>query len=466
MIFDDIERISPNLSFISLLGYFNQLFLCGVKIICSFSFNIWDYKPDVGRQKDFELFKEKVFDRIYSINSENKQAFINCLSELETGSVEPLIPIFNNNLRDAFRSKKIYKSILSVFSEKNVQFDKIMGKDLLLECCCLADRIIFGHNEEQTTAGKINDESDKLAESLIAIREEQLKEKYGNNIAIGLSNFFETKENRESKYPNQYEPFVEAIISYYLYKDFASLILLFDEKGSDSNLDILNRNIYFFSDDGKIEFYTKFMNEIKTGNANFLEPKFSNAFISILQYYDNVTEEDLGLAEKKAVKDFKDKEEKLNDFIASIQEAEKNLPLLRIGQIKQFTSMLEEDIKSINVKLLINDFLSFYHQKEFLKMDNILFANSLVKEKEFKDFLIANDFFLPDLSSNLLGDDWDYSHTCAKYAANNGLDKSFEYVLRKQVNSHINSKSCLEKAKALVLYNINRDPNYDFLKEK
>ena len=39
IIFDDLERLSNKISYIDLLGYFNNLFLSNVKIICCISFN-------------------------------------------------------------------------------------------------------------------------------------------------------------------------------------------------------------------------------------------------------------------------------------------------------------------------------------------------------------------------------------------------------------------------------------------
>ena len=69
VIFDDLERISEEVSFNTLLGYFNQLILQKIKIVCLCSANC--IKREV--LADFNNFKEKVFDRVFEINQSEEE---------------------------------------------------------------------------------------------------------------------------------------------------------------------------------------------------------------------------------------------------------------------------------------------------------------------------------------------------------------------------------------------------------
>lgn len=107
IILDDIERVSSNFDYSALLGYINQTYLSGLKIVC-----ICDETKI--KNKNFDELKEKVFDRYYKVTKANKDIikmyFGNDGVYLENTAIE----LFNNNLRTASKTALFYFEIKNI----------------------------------------------------------------------------------------------------------------------------------------------------------------------------------------------------------------------------------------------------------------------------------------------------------------------------------------------------------------
>lgn len=112
VVLDDLERMDTSkINRNELLGYINQLNLQGIKVIVLA--NLDEKKDD-----NFEEFKEKVFDRLYSIEETQLEA-AQSLASKEVVDKECL-SISNNNLRLIIKAYSLYKQICDYLKEKKV----------------------------------------------------------------------------------------------------------------------------------------------------------------------------------------------------------------------------------------------------------------------------------------------------------------------------------------------------------
>ena len=94
IIFDDFERIK-NVDYVELMGYFNNLNLQLCKIICIVS----SENIDENRIVEYNKFKEKVFDRIYRMDSVNNEVFKKMFEDFNIDNIDEKFCLFNNNIR-------------------------------------------------------------------------------------------------------------------------------------------------------------------------------------------------------------------------------------------------------------------------------------------------------------------------------------------------------------------------------
>ncbi len=104
IILDDIERVNSNFDYSSLLGYINQAYLFGLKIVC-----ICDTTKI--HNPGFNELKEKVFDRYYKVKKVNEKIIKDYFRNDSTHLDITTIQLFNNNLRTASKTSLFYFEI-------------------------------------------------------------------------------------------------------------------------------------------------------------------------------------------------------------------------------------------------------------------------------------------------------------------------------------------------------------------
>lgn len=118
IIFDDLER--TKVDYIEFMGYINQLFLQGIKVVC-----VCDAKKI--EDKKFNEFKEKVFDRQYAIEMASYDIMQSYFKNVTLD--EEIIKVFNNNFRLASKTSLFYDEIFKIISELKSQNNMISITD-------------------------------------------------------------------------------------------------------------------------------------------------------------------------------------------------------------------------------------------------------------------------------------------------------------------------------------------------
>ena len=126
IIFDDLERVAAQKDgFIELMGYFNRLIKEGIKIICICNSN----EIETEKRGVFDNFKEKIFDRTYTINEENIEVIKKIFNETYDLLDSESISFFEKNLRLVNKTKQKYLSTMFLSNCPQTNRRKILKKE-------------------------------------------------------------------------------------------------------------------------------------------------------------------------------------------------------------------------------------------------------------------------------------------------------------------------------------------------
>lgn len=233
VIFDDLERLSKNVSYENLLGYINSLFMTGCRIMClASSENI-----DSERKKSYNNFKEKVFDRIYSINCTNENVLNDIFSKYNISNINSLYPLLENNLRIAKKVSLFYEDILKLYKRRNIKVQNgIYNNYEIINAAIITVNIALNNN--------INDNNSNLSSELVSYFNI-----FGENIAYGLKKYFKAKYKTDNIFI-----LVQKMLYLFCYDDSYELDnLLFPRKIIEDEYSILNESFFYLSQQNKIK---------------------------------------------------------------------------------------------------------------------------------------------------------------------------------------------------------------------
>ena len=226
IIFDDLERLSKKIQYIDLMGYINSLYLSGCRFVCLMSSgNIED-----KRKKDFDDFKEKVFDCIYKISNFDGKVVDDLYSEFNLENISDIYDLFESNIRLAQKTKAFYKVIVDRMkkcSEKHIDFSDIS----ILKACVFAVNICFKSFEYKP-------EKDDVIYKFYC-------EKYGTIMANNIL-YFKTSKVYNSFYSiPQFSSIVESLVEAFLFQNYDSFDKIYYAPMVSQKDSILDNEFYY-----------------------------------------------------------------------------------------------------------------------------------------------------------------------------------------------------------------------------
>lgn len=422
IVLDDLERLSTKVSYTDLMGYINSLYLSGCRFICMVSLD----NIDEDRKQDFHHFKEKVFDSVYQISGFNEKIIDEIFQEFNIPNINETYELFENNLRLAFKTMLFYKKALERFEKtktNELDFDKLD----LLKACVWAVKISLNNYEYKKKDDDISYDS-------------YVKE-YGETIT---KNIYYFRSNHECKNIPRFEDIVDSLVSAFRFFDFGIfedkfISTKFDEKNS-----ILKYEFYFLSDDHKSEYINAFVSLLNTelewsGN----ETQILRNILMFSNYtFDNDLIKRIAILAKDKV-----------DFSLGVPMGLGLLDKEYIDKNKLFIESLKNclnDIKKVN---LIEGFGNALANSDYSNMRDIIMKNEECDEDErkaFANYLVSNNFFLPDISGDIDRKIWSYCHSIAKFVASNEKTKEFIDLIKE---THKGNKTDSELDRFLFLIN-------------
>ena len=438
VIFDDIERAS-SIGYEDMMGYFNSLILQGCKLICIVSSD----NIENGVLNEFELFKEKVFDRLYRINNVDNDIYEAVFKDYDTSELRNKFLLFFNNIRLAIKTKYLFLQILE-YIKKSDTLIREDDKNIIFLGCIYAIIVVFGKSILDKCNIDINDNYSYAIESIFNKYDNQRKSNRDKMIHISI---FEKDMNI-----NGFFGLLTSILNILLYEDYRNFESFFNVKFNNNS--ILNKEFYFLSDSNKIEYYNKFLNTIDDESIKWSDELQKN-FVDIYRYSNlDISDQLIKKIVKKIINtNLLENNDKnyINHFMEYIYMLEKtqyrNYDEFKKRVIKIYDEQIDDkDKKNFNELLQNNDYVALgafitLRIKENACTDMNYWLNKL---------LIDNHFYLPDLSNDISYSEWQYCHIISEYVKKSGLQHEFLFLLYNLIINNIDNISMKDRILTLA----------------
>lgn len=429
VIFDDLERLSKNVSYENLLGYINSLFMTGCRIMClASSENI-----DSERKKSYNNFKEKVFDCIYSINCTNENVLNDIFSKYNISNINSLYPLLENNLRIAKKVSLFYEDILKLYKRRNIKVQNgIYNNYEIINAAIITVNIALNNN--------INDNNSNLSSELVSYFNI-----FGENIAYGLKKYFKAKYKTDNIFI-----LVQKMLYLFCYDDSYELDnLLFPRKIIEDEYSILNESFFYLSQQNKIKFKNvleKYILSDKFDIKNYISKIGDVIKYSSLNFSDIVL--------KKIAQQYVEKYTDYHNILFEFQLEEiSGCPKIRADDFLKKLVGFINDFYQVKVNSYCTALSNESNYGNLTKLINeITYAKGKINNAEINLLLIHENFFLPNLSEDIDYDKWDYCHTIARYAKDNNLSVFFKNCCMSIYDNNPYDETLKDRLSSLIIY--------------
>ena len=437
IVFDDLERMAEYVAFSEVYGLIDGIKRFGFKVICICN------SEEIEKKKDFNGFKEKIFDYIVNVSAD-KDLFSNIVG-LNMTIEETLLKNVNDNWRIIKKAKCIYEIIDSEFKKNNYDFSTYMGysKEILFHCVILAVQCFFSNNTSEYV----------FKNDILKMTYELDTKEFGRSIANELYNLFlEGKENTNIK------EVVRLFLKAMYHSDY-SIITGYAIPSKDDKLFAkypFDQEIFYLDDDGYVKYkeaFFKYIDEFDFSN---------NQHLTILKnvisnYYEDLTDVEIRkIIERIAlVSDSNEIDMALEEIV--IMHGEK------VPKLEEWISKLRSEMIKVLKVEKYNLVEQAAREHNYDRLTNILFENrwsAIEKKEEIIAILELYSFGLPNLSEEICNSSWTYCHEIAKFVADTKFKDAFIDYLKQQCLES-KSKQLRKRCEALVKYNFNVDVDFD-----
>lgn len=412
IILDDIERVSPSFDYSTLLGYINQTYLAGLKIVC-----ICDATKI--KNEGFEELKEKVFDRYYKVTKANEDIIKMYFGKDGIFLDNTAIELFNNNLRTASKTSLFYFEIKKYLESLDVEKYHSIKNNIILWYVLL---IVTSLNQELQVVDYKRQKSDYLYNYFNSyFKDENLSDKLNKCYQFDC-NSKHIGKILDSGYLDRKELLL-ALSFAYLYDDFSLIedLLKVHDEVNDSYIPL-----FFLSTKDRTEEIKRIISSIDT--IDVMSKKQFQRILSIFEYEEikSIKYDEKAIVNKLAEKCLKAEEKVVDSFyflntyprvtqkiLISIKEAYHEL------LIKDLIKRLKEKFSSGDYDQICN-LLSEIKQKDYchIRSNNVY---DLIPE--IKDCFAENKYFLPIMSGTIQEEDWHLVHTICDFIYDLRLEK-------------------------------------------
>jgi hypothetical protein len=499
IVFDDLERISKDLDYKSLLGYFFSLFESKIKIICLCS----SKNIDQDKLIEFQEFQEKLFDRKYNINNIDENIISNFFNNKHNLIIQKHLSKFDNNLRLAQKTWLFFDEVNKYINQNNYVIKNIFTIEQLFLSCLVTIKICLLKQPqmiEETDVAQINyHEINKI--------EFGLNEANGLNYYIYEMSFLDSKDKIVID-----EPLLKSLLFIFTRNDYLNLERILSQTNiesstefySDTNenddnihkveeskndyelndnydytLEEMNnthspevirmryyryQNVFLLSDNNKEKLSKKLFKDIIANNVSFDNDIIIKLFTDVIKYtVIDISKEERNKVISKMFIDYDKQLEKGTEIGKNITmrlrmapyEKNKHLYDLWIKEINQYRA----DFKMNNMIEKINDLIKFkdYNQGIDL-MTELINDTKIMKNKEIQDLIIQNNFLLPDLTGDITNVEWTFSHNMVKYVGD--VDLKNDFIEQARILINVNMGNNAFKSRMITLITQYLDSNF------
>lgn len=439
IIFDDLERVAAQKDgFIELMGYFNRLIKEGIKIICICNSN----EIEAEKRGVFDNFKEKIFDRTYTINEENIEVIKKIFNETYDLLDSESISFFEKNLRLVNKTKifidDVFEQLSANKSKENFE------KRIVCSICILIVKEVFGSDLSREFKEELQEKAKSENSAGKSYAESMLKEKDDDIISVRSIVGVLQKQQIYSKYD-----LVSGLYNYFKYCDDS----FFSYTEATDNL--LGKSVFFYSDEEKKDKLKSLLTEINEHFGNYNSDQIYGAVNDICQYGGELLTDDDCNKLAHSIIESKDEEKKKT----LLNKLDLTLHMKPCENQRRFVEILDK----INQEKELEEFVDYFENLDKNNYDETLFNwtkkirnNKKHLTKEMCDYLKANDFFIPDLSKTISENAWEFCHAICGFIMD--IDKTYKdsliAVLDNQVKKNPDSLCLKERVDALKKYKL------------
>lgn len=439
VIFDDFERVGEKLYYEDILGYFSHLFLSGVRVICVCD----STKLDKDKKEKFNDFREKVFDKLVTINEKNSEIIINYFSDLEIKSLQDCLYAFDDNLRNAERTARLYRQAYS-YCEKNQLkiWEKFSQKELLLFCVNTI-KVVF--DNLSLTDSKSYGGYDEPAG------------RFGGEYALRLNAIDPLTNDEDSSAKQKKIRTYCALLSIEINGDYELINSIFSYSSAKKG----RISVFLLSDKNKISASKTFLDEANSGAIRLCGDDL-RFLVDILRYTDiAIDDKTRKVLVENMLRNYSEDQygpsadQGLIFTMFSTNDGFSEKRIEEIGKWKNDIQTLyyKNRLQEVKEKLISSKKTGDYSTADhYLRMLTVSLLN---KDDSAKDFLIKNDFLLPDLSGDITDSEWGYSHSMAELARQCGLQNEMLECMKNISANDPDNKSLEDRLKALARYKLN-----------
>lgn len=451
-IFDDLERVDSDMSLVSLLGFFNTLMLNGCKILC---LSALSEIKDEEKREGFDRFTEKAFDRVYHIDEEPDEVYIEIFKKYNVGPIDRVTGIFNGNIRLAKRTALLYQNAvdsIKSFKENEAVFDKTFSNDELLYGAAVVIKILYSdYGEIKFTDKQVTSHTYMLLEDYSSYFGPKISQRY-------IYEFLEKRPDTEQSFSKKYS-LVKDLIYLEMFSNSNHLkddcrVSVIDQ--TDEEKSLLTSNFYCLNDFDKKRFVELIDKELKSKRMPINTGLIT--MLSQVNSYSDLVFSKVSINEiiKETVRQSVDG----NDAVfKKIKELHSYNPSCRKeDMLKVIYERAKKLIDNTRIKNNTELLLGAYNNKDYVYLTDFYYklseGNLYVERNDYVKFTTQNKFLLPNLEKSITSQMWSFCHQISRYCKLVGIEKKFINFLKEYVKKFPDEKSLKDKAYALVHYNI------------
>ena len=444
VVFDDLERTSPDINFSSICGIFESLLKFGYKIICIVNSDAESIK---GTNYYYD-FCNKVFDKIVKVTPDYR-LLNDVLENNEFAPSQSIIGDADCNWRIVKKAYKFFKEFELLLTRNKIRdfYDRAKtDKSLLFRSFVIAVKCV---SKENKTKPKLSSDYAKASYEIEV-------EHYGEDETNNLREVFNNNSENSSL-----QHLTKLLVISIKECDYSSLLNEYYANGLNDKLlstEPFNELLFYLDDKGKVEYKKAFLSNIK--KFDFSQRAHANIAAAVIGYFVlNLTTDEINLIVSQIVKTITKNE--LNVLLMQITSDNKveNDALFRIK------NLISEEYDEKNKFERHNRIYKAFKDKDYNYLIDLLYNNNYLDNKEglsiVADFA-KNNFLLPDLSKRINSIEWAYCHEIARYVSRyHDYIKAFIDTLEKQC-AESNSRTVIERCNALIKYNFNNTSYRDY----
>ena len=448
VIFDDLDRIGDTISFNSLLGYFNQLILQKIKVVCLCSSN--GIKEHLLHE--FNKFKEKMFDRVFEISQSQEEVIENIFQKYTFNNIDNIISKFNKNIRMAQKTYLLFDEVMTYLNVHNYPFDRDINELELLGCCADIVNIVFKDN-----ISAYNDLRSSVSYKYYEVV-------FGDNIAKGIQHLFEKKESFNVVSENK-QKFYFALLKLFLFNDYVAIDKTFNLHDTEEE-HILDKSFYYLSDENKLIYINEFI-EKSINDEIKLDEYYANMLFDILKYSDYVFDDEIrDQILTKIVKGVIKHKNRILYFAhvfgqLKVRVYDQN----RIEHVQKWDTRLKEIYVEYKVDTIMEQLEEFKndYSELFYVIEDIIRDDELLSSPRIKEYIVSNNYLLPDLSGDTNQQSWSFAHIVASYFKLAGLENEFIDEVVRICKSAKDNISMIDRYDAIVRHKIDSSIRIKYL---